>query len=154
MTDQTNGSSQETGKGRDSSVEAGCLNPLDVHLWLRKLQQLPDYTVRWQIHWWSAEGKCAWSWDHWDRRIKRLPVSRRAKGGINTLSNLIAQRYQQHATLQQNISEVLLLCYNQKKLDTTFSENNRKGYNSLQRLYICFWSYSSMLGCWVSLQHF
>lgn len=33
MTDQANGSSQEIGKVRDSLVEAGCLNPLDIHLW-------------------------------------------------------------------------------------------------------------------------
>lgn len=103
---QTNGSSCEIGKGRDDLVEAGCLDPLDINLWLRKIQQLHDYTMHWQIHWWSAEEKCAWFWDHRDRRIKRLPVSTRAKGGINALVHLIAQRHQEHATLQQSISEV------------------------------------------------
>lgn len=61
MTDQTNGSSQETGKGMDRLVEAGCLNPLGVHLWLRKLQELPDYRVHWQMHGQSAERKRAQS---------------------------------------------------------------------------------------------
>lgn len=60
MTDQANGSSQETGKGMDRLVEAGCLNP-GVHLGLGKLQQLPDYTVHLQMHWQSAEKKCAQS---------------------------------------------------------------------------------------------
>lgn len=46
VTDQANGSSQETGKGMDRLVEAACLNPLGVDLGLRKLQQLPDSTCR------------------------------------------------------------------------------------------------------------
>lgn len=70
MTDQANGSSQETGKGMVRLVEAGCLNPLGAHLWLRKLQQLPDYTEHWQMHWQSAERKCAQSWDLWRRRVR------------------------------------------------------------------------------------
>lgn len=44
---------------------------------------------------------------------------------------------------------VLLLCYSQKKLDAAFS-----GKVIGLSLYIDLWSYSSMLGCWMSLQHF
>lgn len=51
-------------------------------------------------------------------------MSTRAKGGINTLANVIAQGHQEHATLHQSIPE--MICYSQKKVDATFSENNRR----------------------------
>lgn len=51
-------------------------------------------------------------------------MSIRAKGGINTLANLIAQRHQEHATLHQSISEII--CYSQKIVDATFLQNNRR----------------------------
>lgn len=94
-------------KGRDGLVEAGYLHSLGIHLWLRNLQLLPNCTAHWQILWWSAEGKCAWSrWTVILRSLSRikLPVNPRAKGGINNIADLRAQWHQGHATLQQNVS--------------------------------------------------
>lgn len=51
-------------------------------------------------------------------------MSTRAKGGINSLANLIARRHQEHATLQQSISE--MIGDSQKEVDATFSKNNRR----------------------------